>query len=43
MRQKLPESLKDAWVEEIRALGLEPEDNLPEKYKTGEWYKGLII
>ncbi len=36
---KLPESLRDRWLEELEKLGLEfgsPE--IPEKYKTDLWW-----
>lgn len=38
--QKLQESLRDIFCEEIRELGLEPfDDNLPKKYMSDEWWQ----
>ena len=36
---QLPHSLRDEWFEEIERLGLEPEDSLPGKYATDEWWR----
>jgi hypothetical protein len=36
---KLPESLRDRWFEELRAMGLDPwEDDIPEAYKSADWW-----
>lgn len=38
--EKLPESKRDQWFEEVEKLGGDPwSDNVPEKYQTDEWYK----
>jgi hypothetical protein len=38
---RLPLSLRDLYFDEIRKQGFEDplDDNLPEKYKTDEWWK----
>jgi hypothetical protein len=37
----LPESKRDRWFEELEALGFDDpsEQEIPSKYKTGEWYR----
>ena len=39
---KLPESKRDMWFDELEALGYDDssEEEIPDKYKSGEWYKG---
>lgn len=40
---RLPNSLRDAWFEELERLGLEPEsEELPDRLKTDEWWKTQI-
>lgn len=36
---KLPESLRDEWFNRLEALGLEPEDELPDELKSDRWWK----
>ncbi|MFN8711431.1 MAG: DUF6980 family protein [Bacteroidota bacterium] len=39
---KLPDSLRDRWFEEMDKLGIVPwKEEVPEKYKTDEWYREL--
>ncbi len=39
---KLPESLRDRWFEEMDKLGIDSwNEEIPEKYKTDEWYREL--
>ncbi len=36
---KLPESMRDRWFAELRALGIEPgEDEIPEAYQSSAWW-----
>ena len=38
---KLPDSKRDRWFDELRAIGFEyPDDapDVPPRYRTGEWY-----
>ena len=38
-RKKLPVSLRDRWLAEIRGLGFEPGDKrIPKKYSDHRWY-----
>jgi hypothetical protein len=38
--ERLPESSRDKWYDELEALGLDPNvDEIPQKYKTDEWRK----
>jgi hypothetical protein len=38
--QKLPESKRDQWFEEIEQLGIDPWSNdIPEKYLNDSWYR----
>lgn len=37
----LPASLRDRWFESIRALGLEPEDELPPDLRDGTWWREM--
>lgn len=38
--EKLPESMRDRWFEEVEKLGIDPwTDEVPEKYRTDEWYR----
>ncbi|WP_394354718.1 DUF6980 family protein [Aquipseudomonas alcaligenes] len=38
---RLPESKRDQWFDELEKLGYEnpSEQEIPEKYKSGEWYR----
>ena len=38
---KLPDSKRDQWFDELEKLGYENpfEQEIPEKYKSGEWYR----
>lgn len=37
---KLPDSLRDRYFDELDALGMASDDpNLPERYKSDEWYR----
>jgi hypothetical protein len=36
---QLPESLRDAWFDELETLGLDPDDpNLPSRFRTSAWW-----
>ena len=35
----LPASVRQDWFEELDRLGLEPEDLLPNRMKTDEWWR----
>lgn len=36
---KLPRSLRDRWIRELRKLGLEPGDKrIPKKFNSDRWY-----
>lgn len=38
--QKLPESKRDQWFDEMEKLGIDPwTENLPDKYNTDEWFR----
>lgn len=39
--QKLPESKKNLWFDELERLGIENplEEELPEKFKSSEWWE----
>lgn len=38
--EKLPESKRDQWFEEVERLGIDPWTGVvPEKYQTDEWSK----
>lgn len=40
--KKLPKSKREKWFEELEMLGIEDplcEEGIPEKYKSGEWWK----
>ena len=37
----LPESLRDAWIERLDALGLEPFGDLPPEMESAAWREGL--
>ncbi len=38
--RKLPKSFRDLYFDTLEKLGYEPfDDNIPEKYKTDEWWK----
>lgn len=37
--QRLPDSRRDAWFEEIRGRGFEPDsDDLPERFQSDAWF-----
>jgi hypothetical protein len=36
---KLPSSLRDQWFEQLDRLGLEPEDQLPDKLQDDSWWR----
>jgi hypothetical protein len=36
---RLPDSLRDAWFEELDRLGLDPEDQLPARLLTDTWWR----
>jgi hypothetical protein len=36
---QLPDSLRDAWFEELDRLGLEPEDDLPIPLRSDAWWR----
>jgi hypothetical protein len=36
---RLPQSLRTAWFNELERLGLEPEDDLPERLLSDEWWR----
>ncbi len=37
---RLPESLRDAWFDELEALGIDPDDSdLPVRYRTEAWWR----
>lgn len=36
---QLPDSLRDAWFEELDRLGLEPEDELPTPLLSDAWWR----
>lgn len=36
---KLPSSLRDQWFEELDSLGLEPDDQLPDKLQDDSWWR----
>lgn len=38
---QLPESLRDAWFDELERLGLEPEDELPDRLRDDRWWRNL--
>lgn len=35
----LPSSLRNAWFDELDALGLDPDGDLPTIYRTDEWWR----
>lgn len=36
--ERLPQSQRDKWFDELEALGIDPmNEPYPEKYKTAEW------
>lgn len=35
----LPGSLREAWFAELERLGLDPEDPLPERLMSDEWWR----
>lgn len=38
--QKLPNSKRDQWFDEIEKLGIDPwTENVPDKYNTDEWFR----
>lgn len=38
--QKLPESKRERWFDEIKKLGIDPwTENVPDKYNTDEWFR----
>lgn len=38
--QKLPESKRNQWFDEIEKLGIDPwTENVPDKYNTDEWFR----
>lgn len=38
-RDKLPDSLRDQWFDELESRGIDPhEDPIPPEYQTDEWY-----
>lgn len=38
--QKLPESKRDQWFDEMEKLGIDPwTENVPDKYNTNEWFR----
>lgn len=39
---KLPNSKRDIWFDELESLGYDDpsEENIPDQYKSGEWYRG---
>lgn len=39
--EKLPNSKREEWFDEIEKLGIEPwSEKVPEKYLTDKWYRG---
>ena len=41
--QKLPESLRDRWFDEIERFGLEPDDSeIPQKYLSDQWWNVVV-
>jgi hypothetical protein len=36
---RLPESLRDAWFEELDRLGLDPDGQLPARLLTDSWWR----
>jgi hypothetical protein len=37
---RLPESLRDQWFEELRALGIDPwKQEVPERYRSDTWWR----
>ncbi|MGH7134402.1 MAG: DUF6980 family protein [Pirellulales bacterium] len=41
--QRLPESLRNEWVERLEVLGLEPNDpRVPEEMKTDAWWRASV-
>jgi len=40
---KLPESMREQWVERLEALGFDDPatQEIPEEYKTGAWYRKM--